>query len=120
MEIKTSKGVIGWFYKFRCQFEKVYELFWFDGACYQVKRLVPRLENYWKSPPTGNLYSSGKICLGDVFHSGIPSFEEGMYKISCVGYWNVCSTQDRSFLLQLHQNIEYTVTSRAFQVISRS
>lgn len=80
-EIKTSEGVTGWFYQFRCQLGKVYELFlWFDGAYYQVKLVTPRLEDHWKSPHTGHLYSSGKICLGDDFNNGMPSLEAAYAK----------------------------------------
>ena len=80
-EIKTAEGITGWVFSFRCQMGKLYQLFlWFDGAYYQTKLVSPQLEDKWKSPHTGHLYSNGKLCLGTNFQNGMPTLEAAYAK----------------------------------------
>ena len=80
-EIKTAEGITGWVFTFKCQMGNLYQLFlWFDGAYYQTKLVSPQLEDKWKSPHTGHLYSSGKLCLGNDYQNGMPSLEAAYAK----------------------------------------
>ena len=80
-EVKPSDGMTGWIYRFQCELGKDFTMMvFFDGAFYQVQVLEPKLERKWHNPHTGHIFSSGLICLGADYDSGMPTLESAYAK----------------------------------------
>lgn len=80
-EITTKEGVIGFVYSFETELADNFTLFaYFDGANYQVQVLEPELETRFKSPHTGHLFATGRICFGNNYGSGMPNLREAFAK----------------------------------------
>lgn len=79
--VKTRDGVDGCLYSFTNDLGDKFSLFaYHDGNFYQVKLVEPVLEDKWRSPHTGHLYSDGRICFGNGYGSGRPSLAEAYSK----------------------------------------
>jgi hypothetical protein len=79
--IKTDEGVNGYVYTFKTEFEDEFTLFaYFDGSNYQVQVVSPVIEDHFKSPHTGHLYSDGRICFGQAYGSGMPNLRDAFAK----------------------------------------
>lgn len=70
-KVVTREGVRGWLYSFENEYLDTYTMFgYFDGSFYQVLVITPQVENKFRSPHTGHLYSDGRICMGLGMNSG--------------------------------------------------
>ncbi len=79
-------GFRGWTYQIVPEFpgpqgrERFVFFLCHDGEAYQVYCLQPELEQHWRSPHTGHIYSDGRLCLGANFNSGAPLIESAYAK----------------------------------------
>jgi hypothetical protein len=83
-EMTTKEGITGFLYTIGNDLSEEYAMFaYFDGSYYCVKLVAPELEQHWKSPHTGHLYSNGKLCLGSACNGGRMDLESA-FKKSCL------------------------------------
>lgn len=80
-KITTDEGVAGWLYNFTTEFDDAYIMFaYYDGNFYQVIVVEPQVEEKWRSPHTGHVYSDARICFGEEYDSGRPTLQEAYSK----------------------------------------
>lgn len=67
----TREGVRGWIYSFQTEFRDTYKMFaFFDSGFYQVQVIEPNLEQRFRSPHIGHIFSNGRICMGASMDAG--------------------------------------------------
>jgi hypothetical protein len=67
----SREGVRGWLYSFQTEFLDTYKMFaFFDGSFYQVLVIEPYVEQRFRNPHTGHIFSNGRICMGSGMNSG--------------------------------------------------
>ena len=80
-ELVTDEGIVGFLYSFDTELKDRFTLFaFFDGSNYQVQVVKPEIEEYFKDPHTGHLFSDGRICFGVNYSCGMPSLREAYAK----------------------------------------
>lgn len=80
--LTSEEGVEGILYSFNCEYGNKYTMYaYYDGCHYQVAVLEPKVEEHWRSPHTGHIYSDGLICFGDDYNrGGRPSLQDAYSK----------------------------------------
>jgi hypothetical protein len=80
-EFRADEGVTGFVYSFYTELADRFTLFaFFDGANYQVQVVAPEIEDYFKDPHTGHLFSDGRICFGASYSCGMPTLRDAYAK----------------------------------------
>ena len=79
--VTSAEGGTGWLYSFENDFLDSYTMFaFFDGSYYQVLVVSPVVEQRYRSPHTGHIFSSGKICMGQGMNSGRRTLQDAYAK----------------------------------------